>query len=249
LGWAFFNMVLSVVIAFGFGFETYAALETSLFIPIFCGLWIVFFTLGALTLDSNVLMACRNFSKPLRRMLKPNSKDSKDQAPKVSTSGGEIENSGAKMSHSSTIFIVNREMFPTKYDDFDPEVLDQIIQELKFQLNAVRRAVPSGTTTVVELADTGHRNSTQINSAHRLSSQPKFGLAPPSSDSRGSSQSSESSPRNIAVMVPEPLYTISPLAKTSESSGSSNSSEISQNVIVVIEPLAKTTSDVAPVEN
>jgi hypothetical protein len=29
LGWAFFNMVLTVVIAFAFQFETYAALETA----------------------------------------------------------------------------------------------------------------------------------------------------------------------------------------------------------------------------
>jgi hypothetical protein len=249
-------MVLTVVIAFGFEYETYAALESSLFIPIFCGLWIVFFTLGALTLDSNVLMACRGFSKPLRRMLKPNSKDSKDLPPKVSTNGDVESNSAPKMSHSSTIFIVNREMFPTKYDDFDGEVLDQIVTELKFQLAAVRRAMtssPGSATTTIEMTDIERRrNSTQVDSAHRFSTKPKFGLAPPSTNSRESSQSGDSSPRNV-VSMPEPSIKLSesssnimvpePLAKRSESSGSEISSN---NLMVVVEPASSSSEIVAP---
>jgi len=253
LGWAFFNMVLTVVIAFGFEYETYAALESSLFIPIFCGLWIVFFTLGALTLDSNVLMACRGFSKPLRRMLKPNSKDSKDPQPKVSTNGDAQEsNSGPKMSHSSTIFIVNREMFPTKYDDFEGDVLEQIVTELKFQLAAVRRAMVSSpgsaASTTVEMTDLDRRrNSTQVDSAHRFSSKPKFGLAPPSANSRESS-SGDSSPRNVTGSLPEPP------SKTSESSSNIIvpeplcSREMSHSLIVVVEPASSPEIVVSTVE-
>jgi len=190
------------VIAFAFEFETYAALEASLFIPIFCGLWIVFFTLGALTLDSNVLLACRGFSKPLRAMLK-GSKDSKDRPAKnVSTSGEKDEQTSGKMSHSSTIFVLNREMFPSKYEDFDVELLDQILTELKFQVAAVRRAQTpvsgAASTTVIEMSDLDerHRNSTKVDSGKR------FGLAPPSRNSRGSN-SSDMSPRNISVVMPD----------------------------------------------
>jgi len=253
LGWAFFNMLLTLVIAFAFEFETYAALEASLFIPIFCGFWIVFFTLCALTLDSNVLLACRSFSKPLRQMLKPNSKDSKDKdrGPKnVSTSGEKDENS-AKLSHSSTIFVVNREMFPTKYEDFDGELLEQILSELKFQVAAVRRAMlptsgASGTsTTIVEMTDLGdrRRNSTKVDNG-RLSSKSRFGLAPPSSDSRGSANSSEP-PQNVSVVMPEPLTPSTESRTLTESR-----IEISlQNVSAMPEPATTSTpvTDVIPV--
>jgi hypothetical protein len=236
-------MFLTVVIAFAFEFETYAALEASLFIPVFCGFWIVFFTLCALTLDSNVLLACRGFSKPLRAMLKPHSKD-KDRAPKnVSTSGEKDEDSHNKMSHSSTIFVVNREMFPSKYDDFAPELLDQILEELKFQVQAVRRAklpaVSSTATTVVEVTDAGERprNSSKAD-AGRFSSKSKFGLAPPSSDSRGSASSSEPSPRNLSA--PEP--------SVQTSSPETRSEILPQNVTMLPEPLATTVVDM-PVED
>jgi len=158
----------------------------------------------------------------------------------VSTNG-ETESSGAKLSASGTIFIVNREMFPTKYDDFDGEVLDQIVTELKFQLAACRRAMPSAhsiaSTTIVDLPDVVERHRmSQVDS--RISSKPKFGLAPPSTNSRGS-VSGESSPRNITTP-----------AKTSESdstvpellantSGSTTGEEYSaQNLVVVVEPVA-----------
>jgi hypothetical protein len=242
LGWDFFNMLLTIVIAFAFEFETYSALEASLFIPVFCGLWIVFVTLCALTLDSNVLLACRDFSKPLRSMLKPNSKDSKDRT--VSTSGEkDLENSGKVNSHSSTIFVVNREMFPSKYEDFDGALLEQILVELKFQVAAVRRALTpvSGTaTTVVEVVEIGERrrNSTK-GDAGRMSSKNKFGLAPPSSDSRGSFNS-EPSPKNISALMPEPL--------AQRSSTESTSDNPPQNVPVTLpEPVV---SDVlVPVED
>jgi len=198
LGWAFFNMVLTVVIAFAFEFETYAALEASLFIPIFCGLWIVFFTLGALTLDSNVLLACRDFSKPLRAMMKTGSKDSKDKTPKnASTSGknsAEKDENSAKVSHSSTIFVLNREMFPTKYDDFDGELLEQILHELKFQVAAVRRAlIPAGGTSTTTVEIERPRNSTKVD-AGRVTSKSKFELALPTRNSRGSSTSGDLPP-------------------------------------------------------
>jgi hypothetical protein len=240
LGWAFFNMGLTVVIAFAFEFETYAALEASLFIPVFCGLWIVFFTLCSLTLDSNVLLACRDFSKPLRAMLRTGSKESKDRNPhKPSTSGEKDENS-VKISTSSTIFVLNREMFPSKYEDFQGELLEQILTELKFQVAAVRRAMipasgSAASTTVIEMTETDRpRNSTKVDSG-RVTSKSKFGLAPPSRNSRGSSTSADLPPHNISVVVPEQPSPHS----ASEPSASSTSSEVSQNVP---QPLASTQS-------
>jgi hypothetical protein len=210
----------------------------------FCGFWIVFFTLGALTLDSNVLLACRNFSQPLRKMLRPHSKDSKDKAQNVSTSGDAETNSDAKVSNSSKIFVLNREMFPSKYEDFDPELLEQILQELKFQLSNVRRAlIPaarSTSSTVIEISDIGERgrNSTKVD-AGRLNAKSRIGLAPPESRN---SHSSEASPRNVPqeplvttpseistqvlpepsilrntpVMLPEPSVTTTPIESASE---------------------------------
>jgi len=232
LGWAFFNMVLTIVVAFGFSYETYAALETKLFIPMFCGFWIVFFTLGALTLDSNVLLACRSFSKPLRKMLRPNSKDSKDKSQGVSTSGEADSNSTPKVSNSSKIFVLNREMFPSKYEDFDPEMLEQILQELKFQLSSVRRAIPaarSTSTTVIEVSDLGDRarGSTKVD-ATRLNAKSRFGLTAPS-DHR-SSHSSEISPRNA-----EPLATT-----TSSEISAQPETSISRNAPTMPEPLVTT---------
>jgi len=239
LGWAFFNMLLTVVIAFGFEFETTAALEASLFIPIFCGLWIVFFTLGALTLDSNVLLACRGFSKPLRNMLKPGSKDSKERTPKnVSTSGDPEQNSDAKASHSSTIFVVNREMFPTKYNDFDNELLEQILEELKFQVTLVRRALipasPGSTSTTIELTDSDRRrNSTKVDSG-RFSSKSRFTLVPPATESRGSSSNSSNSPTDVTLVLPESL--------TSTESRESGETLPQHATVMLPEPSAQTTT-------
>jgi hypothetical protein len=262
LGWAFFNMFLTVIIAFGFSFETNAALEAALFIPIFCGLWIVFFTLGALTLDSNVLLACRDFSKPLRRLMKTGSKESKDRNPnnKKSHSGDAEAESSAKVSTSSTIFVVNREMFPSKYDDFQSELLEQILNELKFQLSAVRRAMipaagSAASTTMVELTEQAerHRNSTQVGGANRFESAKKFSIAPASSDSHASSHSGETSPRNdanITFTSPEPLTkTASSDSSPSVCTERPTSSVSSVNPLtVLLEPSILTHSDSTSVE-
>jgi len=178
LGWAFYNMFLSVVIAalvVGI-FLDGKNLEFSIFVPVFCGVWIMFVTLVALTLDSNVLLACKTFSKPLRRLLNSrNSKDSKDQGAGKASIDGALD-SEPKRSHSSTTFIVNREMFPSKYEEFDTGLLENIREELKFQLLAVRRALvntsaPSATSSTIR-TDTDqaerHRGSTNVAGSPRL---------------------------------------------------------------------------------
>jgi hypothetical protein len=40
-------------------------------------------------------------------------------------------------------------MFPSKYDNFEAELLEKILEELNFQRTAVRRALVTGTTTGV----------------------------------------------------------------------------------------------------
>jgi hypothetical protein len=144
LGWSFYNMFLTAFIAsiLTIFFGPKDDLEFFLFTPIFCGLWIMLITLIALTLDSNVLLACREFSKPLRRFLGSKDsgpKDSKDPEGKQG-SGETAAKSEPKRSHSSTIFVINREMFPSKYE-FEGELLEKILEELNFQRTAVRRAL------------------------------------------------------------------------------------------------------------
>jgi len=216
LGWAFYNMFLTVMIAalvLGV-FLSGNDLEFSIFVPVFCGLWIMFVTLVALTLDSNVLLACKDFSKPLRRLLNTsnNSKDSKErEASKSSIEGAPT--SEPKTSHSSTTFVVNREMFPSKYEEFNNALLEQIRDELKFQLLAVRRAlantsVPS-TNSSSSRADIDqaerHRGSTNVVGPHRLTSTTNsmLGITPsPRTANRGLSEVSKPQEKS-SIDLPE----------------------------------------------
>jgi hypothetical protein len=131
--------------------------------------------------------------------MNPNSKDSRDRNPKKVSTSGDAEAPNPKASTSSTIFVVNREMFPSKYEDFSAELLEQILQELNFQRLAVRRAlVPAGGSAPTAIdTDIGerHRNSTQVGSPHnhKLNSKNKPALALPSSESfAGSTSTTES---------------------------------------------------------
>jgi len=174
LGGAFYNMFLTVIIAvlLMVFFKSVSDPTQMLFIPVFCGIWIAFVTLLALTLDSNVLLACKDLSRPLRRMLA--SKDSKEKEPKdpknPSKVSDDITPDNVRRSHSSTMFVVNREMFPSKYEDYDNALLEKILEELNFQRTAVRRALTTTTPTGqsggqsgVQLAELErHRTSTQL---------------------------------------------------------------------------------------
>jgi len=225
LGWAFYNMFLTIIVAviFSVQFES-NRLDSQLYIPVFCGLWIMLVTLAALTLGSNVLLACQDFSKPLRKMLNPKtSKESKDK--KVSISGDPEPETDSKRSHSSTIFVVNREMFPSKYDDFSSELLDKILEELNFQRMAVRRAMASPTTvgtatTTVELADVGRQQSSKLDSpATRFNSKSKSGLAPPTEASFTTERSSRETPNQNGTQKP-PDFPPEPLTKNYSNSAS-----------------------------
>jgi hypothetical protein len=188
LGYAFYNMFLTVVIAIiiSVQFDSKDRLETAVVVPVFCGFWIMYVTLCALTLDSNVLLACKDASRPLRRLLSSGkvSKDSKDAG---NSGEHDPESSVIKQSQTSqTTFVVNREMFPSKYDDFDAELLDKILQELNHQRTAVRRVLLAGGTgpsdTTVELSpanDNWRRSSTRVDlPSARLNSKSKGGLVP-----------------------------------------------------------------------
>jgi len=131
-----------------------------------------------------VLLACKDFSQPLRKLLSGSkeSKPSKDRSGSMSTpkDGEKNDSSENKRSHTSTIFVVNREMFPTKYDDFEHELLEKILEELNHQRSAVRRALASGapptvgSTTTMEMSpipDDRRRNSTKCDTPTRVISK------------------------------------------------------------------------------
>jgi hypothetical protein len=215
LGWAFYNMFLTVLVAVlvvGF-FLTGNDLQFYLFVPMFCGLWIMFVTLVALTMDSNVLLACKDFSKPLRRLLNTasnNSKDSKErEASKSSVDGTSTDE--PKRSNSSTAFVVNREMFPSKYEEYDNVLLEKIRDELKFQLLAVRRALAntsapsttsSSTRTDIDPIER-HRGSTNAAGPHRFTSTTKSGPAEsPKTLTRGLSEVSKPQEKS-SIDIPE----------------------------------------------
>jgi gamma-aminobutyric acid type B receptor len=220
LGWAFYNMFLTVIIVIiiSVQFDTNNnSLDAALFIPVFGGLWIMLVTLCALTLDSNVLLACQDLSKPVRRLLNgKNSKDSKE--PKKLSN--EAEPGDSKRSNMSTVFVVNREMFPTKYEDFENGLLEKILEELNFQRAAVRRALlpsSSSTTTTVE-----PRESKKFDS--RVTSNSKCGLVP--LNARNSSAISETPTTTYATLtvsvdppsdtLPEPLDMVKTSSDKSE---------------------------------
>lgn len=151
LGLIFYNLfimfaVVSVFLSFVKKFSNVAVV---LYVPVYCGIWILFVTLVALVVDSNVMHACRDFSLPLRRLL---SKDFKERAKNQRKGGSQDEdgsnhnkdnnnNSPMKESQNASVFVINREMFPVKYDDFSDELLAQILDELTYQRHAVRRAL------------------------------------------------------------------------------------------------------------
>lgn len=149
LGLAFYNMFLTVglavvIVVF---LQTSDNLEFPLFTPIFCGLWIMFVTLIALTLDSNVLMACRNFSKPLRKVLTgTNDSMLKDNSVKTSKGYGTETPAPEGDSKVGPVFVVNRDMFPSAYDKLEEKLLEKILEELNFQRDAVRRALVPGSS-------------------------------------------------------------------------------------------------------
>jgi hypothetical protein len=194
----FLTVIIVIIISVQFGANS--SLDSALFIPVLGGLWIMLVTLCALTLDSNVLLACQDVSKPLRRMLNgKNSRDSKE--PKKLSN--EAEPGDSKRSNISTIFVVNREMFPTKYDSFENELLEKILEELNFQRAAVRRALipaSSATTTMtVELADRP-LGSMRFDSPARCSSKSKSGYVPTTSGEKAPSSSV------LAPQTPPPTY-------------------------------------------
>jgi len=212
LGWSFYNMFLTVLIAvlLMVFFLPDDDLESTLFIPVFCGLWIMFVTLVALTLDSNVLLACKDISKPLRRLLGTGSKDSGSKESKGDKQGSNAvaARTEPKLSASSTTFVVNREMFPSKYEDFENVLLEKILEELNFQRLAVRRALvnksaPSTTTSSTTLDAVGerHRVSTKADMP-RVMSKSTTGLCEsPKGKPEGKSSSNilELSPIKIDV--------------------------------------------------
>jgi len=131
-------------------------------------------------------------------------------------------------------------MFPTKYDDFEGELLEQILHELKFQVAAVRRAlIPAGgnsaSNTAVEMPDERRRNSTKVD-VGRLTSKSRFGggLAPPSRNSRGSSTSADLPPLSGPAPEPSP-QNVSMLAAPRTNS---TSSELPPQNVSVPEPLS-----------
>jgi len=151
LGLAFYNLFLGcgIAVLIGLLFDSPDSLEFLVFVPIFCGLWVMYVTLVALTFDSNVLMACKDFSRPLRKILtgmSTDSKDSKERDSKKSISQKGSPDNKPPDSKSGTVFVLNREMFPSQYDKFEGELLDQILEELNFQRTAVRRAIINNST-------------------------------------------------------------------------------------------------------
>jgi phosphate transport system substrate-binding protein len=180
LGWAFYNMFLTAFVAILILviFASENNLESSLFTPMFCGLWIMFVTLIALTLDSNVLLACKDLSTPLRKLLN-GSKDSKEPELRKGSGDPVSITTEPKRSHSSTIFVINRDMFPSAYDDFDGMLLEKILEELNFQRTAVRRALVNTSTTssasTNDLNGETYRGSSKSDVAGRLSKR-KSGL-------------------------------------------------------------------------
>lgn len=208
LGWAYWNMLVTTAIAIivTVQFNKNEQLERRMSIPLYAGVWIMYVTLCALTLDSNVLLACKDFSQPLRKFLSGSgriSKDSKDKSSPTTPNADENEidpdSSTNKQSRSSMVFVVNREMFPSKYDDFDSDLLGKILQELNFQRTAVRRALGNGSigtqTTAIELSDVGDRKrgSTRVDSpGTRFASKSRAGPMPPSQETSGTSSFTES---------------------------------------------------------
>jgi len=184
LGWSFYNMFLTVLIItlILVFFLPDDDLESTLFIPVFGGLWIMFVTLIALTLDSNVLLACKDFSRPLRKLLGTGSKDSGSKGSNEQKASGTDPRSEPNQSGSRTIFVVNREMFPSKYDELDNVLLEKILEELNFQRLAVRRALvnkSATSTTSTSSTDSDvherHRGST-ADGPHKFTSKNKSGL-------------------------------------------------------------------------
>jgi len=169
LGGAFYNcfLTIAIVVVILVEFKPEGNLESNMFIPVFAALWIIFVTLIALTLDSNVLLACQDFSQPLRRLLN-GSKESKtkDRSTSVVKDGEKVEQD--KRSTSSTIFVVNREMFPSQYDSFGNELLEKILEELNHQRTAVRRALASNTP------GTAATTTTEVGADRRQSSTPRM---------------------------------------------------------------------------
>lgn len=128
---------------------------------VYCGIWIVFITMMALTLDSNLLLACREFSQPLRKML--NTKDSKDKARAGSLSKtGSLtktrskDDSGTKRSHD---FCCQQRYVSRKILG----IWKRALEELNFQRTAVRRALQSANASSpnTELSDIAERRSTR----------------------------------------------------------------------------------------
>jgi len=182
LGWAFYNMFLTIVVAsiIMTNFLSGNNLQATLFVPVFCGLWIMLVTLVALTLDSNVLLACNDFSKPLRKLLATGSKESKDSKEReTSKQGGAAAPGSEPKSHSSTMFVVNREMFPSRYEEFDGTLLEKILEELNFQRLAVRRVLANmtpATSSTCTADESAERHRTSTAGPHRLASRTKSGL-------------------------------------------------------------------------
>jgi hypothetical protein len=221
LGGSFYNMFLTVMIAvvLVLFFKSTTDPTQMLFIPVFCGIWIIFITLVALTLDSNVLLACKDLSRPLRRLMNP--KISKEKEPrKVSKVSDEITPENVRRSHSSTLFVVNREMFPSKYEAFDPQLLEKILEELNFQRTAVRRALVTSSSPgqSVQLAELDrHRTSTQLDLTPNKLSKNKSAIA--EEQSPRAQPDAATGPLKVVVDAPEVV-------------------EVPQNVIVEV-PLSK----------
>jgi len=207
LGGSFYNMFLTVAIAvvLMIFFKSDTDPTQLLFIPVFCGIWIIFITLLALTLDSNVLLACEDLSRPLRRLLNP-SKDSLKRTSTETISNPENPET-PKRSHSSTMFVVNREMFPSKYETFNNQLLEKILEELNFQRAAVRRALVTGSSTgqsTAQLPDIErHRLSTQIDVTKLSKSKPG------STHTDDLSPRADASPRDaLKVVIDAPIANV-----------------------------------------
>jgi len=158
LGWCFYNMFLTIIVMLvsTIFFSDVDHPQTSMYIVSFGLLWIFLVTLLSLTFDSNVVVAIPYVCKSLFQIAQlrksatsqtptANSKDSKD--------GHTPESS--KRSNTSTIMVVNREMFPSQYTDFDAVFLDKILEELNYQRSAVREALMTirGTTAPASMED------------------------------------------------------------------------------------------------
>jgi hypothetical protein len=159
LGWCFYNMFLTIIVMLvsAIFFADVDHPQTNLYIVVFGLLWIFLVTLMSLTFDSNVMVAIPYVCKSLFQITQlrksttsqtptANSKDSKDGTPESSTT---------KRSNTSTIMVVNRDMFPSQYSDFDAAFLDKILEELNYQRSAVRQAlmVMRGTTAPASMED------------------------------------------------------------------------------------------------